>query len=62
MAGLVIKGSSTGNEVQMQELFAAAVKKLVVPRVEVQEFAETNSIIEKLKRNEVSGRIVVKIP
>ncbi|KIW09142.1 uncharacterized protein PV09_00078 [Verruconis gallopava] len=60
--GLVIKGSSTGNEAQMQELFKYAIDGTVLPIVEVQDFERSGDILYMLKRDEVKGRIVVRIP
>jgi propanol-preferring alcohol dehydrogenase len=60
--GLVIKGSSTGNEEQMQQLFKYAIDGTVLPLVEVQDFEKTGEVLHMLKRDEVKGRIVVKIP
>jgi propanol-preferring alcohol dehydrogenase len=60
--GLVIKGSSTGTKEQMEELFELALKKEVLPRTEVYEFEKTDELLQKLIRNEVAGRLVVRIP
>lgn len=51
-----------GNEKQMEELMSLAISKIIEPRIEVFEFSKISIIIEKLKRDEVSGRIVVRIP
>ena len=51
-----------GNEQQMEELLEQAVAGVINPVVEVKEFSEVPQIFEKLKHNEVTGRIVVRIP
>jgi propanol-preferring alcohol dehydrogenase len=60
--GLVIKGTSVGNEEQMRELFEYAIDGTVVPLVEVRDFEETGEVLGMLERDEVKGRIVVRIP
>ncbi|OQD79304.1 hypothetical protein PENANT_c055G00387 [Penicillium antarcticum] len=60
--GLVIKGSATGNEEQLQELFQLALSKTVLPRIELVDFSQTGEILEKLKKDEISGRVVTMIP
>ncbi|KAF2758406.1 alcohol dehydrogenase [Pseudovirgaria hyperparasitica] len=60
--GLVIKGSSTGTEAQMSELLQWNMDGLVEPRIEVHEFGEAPAIIDKLTKDEVTGRMVVTIP
>ncbi|KAJ5118203.1 hypothetical protein N7448_009917 [Penicillium atrosanguineum] len=60
--GLVIKGSATGNEEQMQELFQLALSNTVLPQVELIDFSRTGEILEKLRNDEISGRVVTLIP
>jgi propanol-preferring alcohol dehydrogenase len=60
--GLVIKGSSTGNEEQMQELFKYAIDGTVLPLIEIRDFEQTSEVLHALRRDEVKGRIVVRIP
>lgn len=60
--GLVIKGSATGNEEQLQELFQLALSKTVLPRIELIDFSQTGEILKKLKKDEISGRVVTMIP
>ena len=58
----MIKGSSVGNERQMEELFQFAVEKKVLPRLQVSEFSAADEILKKLTKDEVTGRMVVRIP
>jgi len=60
--GLVIKGSSTGNEMEMEELFEWAREGKVLPIVEERGWEESGDVLWALRRDEVKGRIVVKIP
>jgi alcohol dehydrogenase, propanol-preferring len=46
----------------MEELMELAISKTIEPQIEVYDFPEISAIIEKLKKDEVSGRIVVRIP
>lgn len=62
VVGLVIKGSSVGNEQQMEELFQFALDGTVLPRVQVSDFSKAGDILNKLKNDEVTGRMVVTIP
>jgi propanol-preferring alcohol dehydrogenase len=59
--GLVIKGSSTGNEREMEELFQWAKEGKVLPIVETRGWEESGEVLHMLRRDEVKGRIVVKI-
>ena len=58
--GLTIKGAAVGAEKQMDELLQLAIK--IKPLVEVLDFSETGSVFEKLRRDGITGRVVVKIP
>ena len=60
--GLTIKGSSVGTNAQMDEVLDMAVKGTLKPKIEVFDFSESPVIIEKLKKYEVTGRMVVRIP
>jgi D-arabinose 1-dehydrogenase-like Zn-dependent alcohol dehydrogenase len=46
----------------MQELLQMAVKGDVVPQIAVYKFEEINTIMEKLVRFEIEGRVVLRIP
>jgi propanol-preferring alcohol dehydrogenase len=59
--GLVIKGSSTGSEQEMKELFQWAEEGKVVPIIETRGWEDAGDVLHMLKRDEVKGRIVVKI-
>ncbi|KAL7947583.1 GroES-like protein [Trichoderma barbatum] len=59
---LTVTGVMVGNEQQMEELLDYAVAGVINPAVQVEEFSEVPQIFEKLKNNEVTGRIVVRIP
>jgi len=60
--GLVIRGSSTGTNEQMDELLQLALEGKITPRIEVYDFAESPKIIQELQRFEVTGRKVVRAP
>jgi len=60
--GLVIKGSSTGTNEQMDELLQLALQGKITPKIEVYEFADAPKIIKELQAHEVTGRKVVKVP
>ncbi|KAL6157737.1 hypothetical protein ACJQWK_07361 [Exserohilum turcicum] len=61
-SGLTIRGSSTGSAKQMEELLQMAVEGKITPKVEVYDFADSPKILQELKRNEVTGRKVVRAP
>ncbi|KAF2851678.1 alcohol dehydrogenase [Plenodomus tracheiphilus IPT5] len=60
--GLVIRGSSTGTNEQMDELLQLALDGKITPKIEVYDFAESPKIIQELQRFEVTGRKVVRAP
>ncbi|PKY04614.1 putative quinone oxidoreductase [Aspergillus campestris IBT 28561] len=60
--GLVIKGACVGTDAQMDELLRQALAGKLTPLVEVLEFSETARVIEGLKTDTITGRVVVKIP
>ncbi|KAF1937154.1 hypothetical protein EJ02DRAFT_426899 [Clathrospora elynae] len=60
--GLVIKGSSTGNSKQMDEILQLALEGKITPKIEVYGFADSPKIIQELQRYEVTGRKVVRAP
>ncbi|KAL6872133.1 GroES-like protein [Trichoderma novae-zelandiae] len=59
---LTVTGVMVGNEQQMEELLQYAVAGVIKPMIQVEEFSQVPQIFEKLKNNQVTGRIVVKIP
>jgi propanol-preferring alcohol dehydrogenase len=60
--GLVIRGSSTGTNAQMDELLQLALEGKITPKIEVYDFADSPKIIQELQRYEVTGRKVVRAP
>lgn len=60
--GLVIRGSSTGTNEQMDELLQLALQGRITPRIEVYNFEDSPKIIQELQRFEVTGRKVVRAP
>ncbi|KAL7939321.1 GroES-like protein [Trichoderma chlorosporum] len=60
--GLVIKACHVGTEKQLKDLLISAGKKELVPKVEVHEFSKTGDLFERVKRGDIIGRFVVKIP
>ncbi|RBA15488.1 alcohol dehydrogenase [Fusarium proliferatum] len=59
---LTVTGVAVGTEEQMEELLQHALEGTIVPEVKVLEFEEVGNVIEGLKRQEITGRIVVRIP
>lgn len=59
--GLRILGSSVGTEQEMNELLDMAANGEVKAIVEVFEFSELDEVLQKLQRNEISGRAVVRL-
>jgi len=59
--GLTVKGA-VGTEKQMDELLQLAITGKIKPLVEMLDFSETGSVFEKLRRDGITGRVVVKIP
>ncbi|KAK4061796.1 hypothetical protein Trihar35433_9396 [Trichoderma harzianum] len=59
---LTVTGVMVGTEQQMVELLEQAAAGTINPMVQVEDFSEVPKIFEKLKNNEVTGRIVVRIP
>ncbi|KAI1017825.1 hypothetical protein LB504_003849 [Fusarium proliferatum] len=59
---LTVTGVAVGTEEQMEELLQHALEGTIVPEVKVLEFEEVGNVIEGLKRQEVTGRVVVRIP
>ncbi|QGI97351.1 hypothetical protein CEK26_010420 [Fusarium fujikuroi] len=59
---LTVTGVAVGTEEQMEELLQHALEGTILPEVKVLEFEEVGNVIEGLKRQEVTGRIVVRIP
>lgn len=51
-----------GTEKQMEELLQHAAMGIIRPTVKVEEFSQLPEIFEKLKHDQVTGRIVVRIP
>lgn len=46
----------------MEELLQHALEGTIVPDVKVLEFEQVGKVIEDLKQQQVTGRVVVKIP
>ncbi|KAF5548687.1 alcohol dehydrogenase [Fusarium mexicanum] len=59
---LTVTGVAVGTEEQIKELLQHAVEGTIAPEVMVLEFEEVGNVIEGLKRQEVTGRVVVRIP
>ena len=51
-----------GSEEQMNEILEYAVDSVIKPRVEVLAFSIVNEAIERLRKNDIAGRIVVTLP
>ncbi|KAF4448688.1 hypothetical protein F53441_7942 [Fusarium austroafricanum] len=59
---LTVTGVAVGTEQQMEELLQHAVDGTIKPEVKVVEFEEVGNVIADLKRQDVTGRVVVRIP
>ncbi|KAF5676189.1 alcohol dehydrogenase III [Fusarium heterosporum] len=59
---LTVTGVAVGTEEQMKELLQHALKGTIVPKVTVLDFKEVGNVIEDLKKQQITGRAVVKIP
>ncbi|KJR88989.1 uncharacterized protein SPSK_07649 [Sporothrix schenckii 1099-18] len=59
---LTVTGVAVDTEQRMEELLELAASGKVTPAIEVRDFVETPAIIEQLRTDNVTGRIVVKIP
>jgi alcohol dehydrogenase, propanol-preferring len=46
----------------MKELLQHALDRIIVPEVKVLEFEEVGKVVRELQRQEVTGRVVVRIP
>ncbi|KAH8810966.1 alcohol dehydrogenase [Xylogone sp. PMI_703] len=60
--GIRVIGSSVGSAQEMDELLEMAANGEVKAIVEVFDFSELDNVLQKLQRNEISGRAVVKLP
>ncbi|KAF3385583.1 Alcohol dehydrogenase 2 [Penicillium rolfsii] len=60
--GLTIKGSSVGSEEQMTELLQLAQEGIITPAIGVFEFSEAPDLIERITKDAILGRAVVRIP
>lgn len=60
--GLKVVGSSCGTPAEMHELLDMAVAGKVVPQVTVYDLEDINTVVEKLARFEIGGRVVLRIP
>ncbi|KAK5082221.1 hypothetical protein LTR05_007365 [Lithohypha guttulata] len=60
--GLKVVGSSCGTPAEMHELLDMAMAGKVIPQVTVYELEDINTIVEKLARFQIGGRVVLRIP
>lgn len=51
-----------GTEAQMEDLLQHALAGTIVPEVKLLDFDQVGNVIEDLKKQQVTGRVVVKIP
>ncbi|KAF4463313.1 ADH3-alcohol dehydrogenase III [Fusarium albosuccineum] len=59
---LTVIGVATGTEEQMVELLDHASTKKISPTIKVLDFKDVESIFDGLKKQSITGRIVVRIP
>lgn len=60
--GLSILGSSVGTEKEMAELLGMAAEGKVKAIVEVFEFSKLDEVLQKLEKNQITGRAVIIHP
>lgn len=51
-----------GSEEQMTELLQLALDGIITPAIEVFEFSEAPNLIQRITKDAIRGRAVVKIP
>jgi propanol-preferring alcohol dehydrogenase len=59
---LTVTGVMVGTEKQMEDLLQHALAGTIVPEIKVLEFDQVGNVIEDLKKQQVTGRVIVKIP
>ncbi|RFN48806.1 hypothetical protein FIE12Z_6861 [Fusarium flagelliforme] len=59
---LTVTGVMVGTEKHMEDLLQHALEGTIVPEVKVLEFDRVGNVIESLKKQQVTGRVVVRIP
>ncbi|KLT46233.1 GroES-like protein [Cutaneotrichosporon oleaginosum] len=59
---LTVTGVSVGTEKEMDELLALAADGRVTSKVEVVDFERIGEVMERLKNDEITGRVVVRLP
>lgn len=62
IAGLTVAGVSVGTEDEMDELLDLAARGGVKVRVEVVDFENIGDVMERLRNDEITGRVVVRLP
>ncbi|KAI2709124.1 hypothetical protein CBS147332_6183 [Penicillium roqueforti] len=60
--GLTFIGSSVGTEDQLTDLLQAAAAGKIAPSIEVFEFSDVPTLIEKLRDDGIMGRAVITLP
>ena len=55
-------GNSAGTSTEMDELMTMAVKGDIQAHIECFEFDQINAVLQQLRRGEIDGRAVVRIP
>jgi propanol-preferring alcohol dehydrogenase len=58
---LTIRGSIVGTRLDLQEALQFAALGKVTPTIELQPLSAINRVIERLKKGEVSGRVVLRL-
>ncbi|KAM0338611.1 hypothetical protein ACHAPU_011267 [Fusarium lateritium] len=58
---LTVTGVAVGTEKQMKELLQHAVQGVIVPKVTALDFGEVGHVVEDLKKQQVTGRVVLRI-
>jgi len=61
LKGLTIRGSIVGTRLDLQEALQFAALGKVVATTELQSLSAINSVIDRLKKGEVSGRVVLRL-
>lgn len=55
-------GNSAGTSTEMDELMTMAVKGDIQAHIECFELDQINAVLQQLRRGEIDGRAVVRIP
>lgn len=55
-------GIAPGTEDQMQQLLQEAAAGRITPEVQVLEFDDAPGVLERIKEQSITGRVVIRVP